>query len=147
MSNPQDSTNPGVVNVADQGDGLTVVNQPVSVGPGTNPGPLTNAGNEGDGLTALDQPVTVGPGTNPGPLVSAADQGDGPLSVDQPVSVGPSQSSASSQEATSSPGEIVEPGVTNAGTRSPQSPNTINTTQNTVVDQIYGQGSPTNVFA
>lgn len=119
MPNPQDSTNPGVVNVADQGDGLTVVNQP----------------------------VTVGRSTNPGPLVSAGDQGDGPLSVDHPVTVGPSQSAASSQAATSSPGEIVEPGVTNAGTRSPQSPNTINTTQNTVIDQIYGQGSPTNVFA
>jgi hypothetical protein len=118
MQNPQDSTNPDLVNVADQGDGLTVV----------------------------DQPVTVGPSTNPGPLVNAGDQGDDPLSVDQPVSVGPSQSSASSQEATSSPGESVEPGVTNAGTYSPQSPDTINTTQNTVVDQIYGQGTPQNVF-
>lgn len=118
MQNPQDSTNPGVVNVADQGDGLTVV----------------------------DQPVTTGPSTNPGPIVSAGDQGDGPLSVDQPVTVGPSQSAASSDTSTSSPGQIVEPGVTNAGAYSPQSPNTINTTQNTVVDQIYGQGNPQNVF-
>lgn len=147
MSNPQDNTNPGIVNVADQGDGLTRVDQPVTVGPGTNPGPLVNTGDQGDGLTSVDQPVTSGPSTNPGPLVNAADQGDGPLSVDQPVVVGPSQSAASSEEATSAPGEIVEPGVTNAGTSSPQSPNTINTTQNTTIGQTYGQGDPTNVFA
>ncbi len=116
--NPETSTNPGVVNVADQGDGLVVV----------------------------DQPVTTGPGTNPGPLVAVAPEGDGPTSVDQPVSVGPSQSSASSATASSQAGESVEPGVTNAGTYSPQSPNTINTTPNTVVNQIYGQGNPTNVF-
>ncbi len=116
--NPEDVTNPGSVNAADQGDG------PLSV----------------------DQTVEVGPSTNPGPLVQAADEGDGPTSVDQPVTVGPSQNSAAAITASNQPGETVEPGLTNAGTYSPQSPNTINTTQDTVVNQIYGQGTPKNVF-
>lgn len=116
--NPQDSTNPGVVNVANQGDGLTVVNQTVKVGPSSNAGSLVNIAAQGDGLTTVDQPVTVGP----------------------------SQSSASSKTSTSSPGQNVEPGVTNAGTFSPMSTNVETTTQNTVVGQIYGQGTPKNVF-
>lgn len=118
--NPQDVTNPGSVNVADEGDGLLSVDQPVTTGPSTNPGPLVQAGDEGFGLGDADP--------------------------NQPVTVGPSQNSAASDVAINFPGEIVEPGVTNAGTSSPVSPDTINTTENTVVNQIYGQGNPQNIF-
>ena len=118
--NPQTATNPGAINVADQGDGLTVVDQPVTTGPSTNPGPLVQAGSEGFGT---DEAFP-----------------------DQPVTVGPSQSSASALTATNIPGEIVEPGVTNAGTYSPVSPNTENVTPNNVVGQVYGQGTPKNVY-
>lgn len=38
MQNPQDTTNPGLVNVADEGDGLIVVDQPVTVSPSYNAG-------------------------------------------------------------------------------------------------------------
>jgi hypothetical protein len=118
--NPQDTTNPGLVNVADQGDGLTVVDQPVSTGPSTNPGPIVQAGAEGFGLGDSDP--------------------------DQPVTVGPSQNSAASIVDINFPGKIVEAGITNAGSFSPLSPDTINTTENTVVNQIYGQGNPQTVF-
>lgn len=36
-------TNPGLVNVADQGDGLLVVDQPVTISPSSNPGTATPA--------------------------------------------------------------------------------------------------------
>jgi len=144
--NPENVTNPGSVNVADQGDGPLSVDQPVTTGPGTNPGPLVGVATEGDGPLSVDQPVTVGPSTNPGPLVQAAAEGDGPTSVDQPVTVGPSQSPASALTASSSPGESVEPGVTNAGTYSPQSPNTEDVTQNNVAGQVYGEGTPINYY-
>jgi len=118
--NPEDVTNPGSVNVADQGDGRTTVDQPVKVGPSSNPGPLVQAGSEGFGL--------------------------GPDDPDQSVQVGPSQSSASAQTARSLTGETVEPGLTNAGTYSPLSPDTLNVTQNNVAGQVYGQGRPKNVY-
>lgn len=35
--NPQETTNPGLVNVADQGDGPLAVDQAVVVGPSQNP--------------------------------------------------------------------------------------------------------------
>ena len=38
MSN-KDVTNPGLVNVADEADGETVVNQTIEVSPSYNPGP------------------------------------------------------------------------------------------------------------
>jgi len=62
------------------------------------------------------------------------------------VRVGPSQSAASALTSPSSPGSSVEPGVTNAGTASPVSPDTENVPQNNVAGQVYGQGTPQNVF-
>jgi hypothetical protein len=133
--NPETSTNPGSVNVADQGDGLLSVDQPVTVGPSYNPGPLVQAGSKapGTGPDSPDQPVTSGPSSNPGPTVQAgsAEPGTGPASPDQPVTTGPSQNS----------GQLVQ-----AGTASPTSPRTTNTTQNNVAGQVYGQGTPANVF-
>lgn len=38
MQNPQDTTNPGLVNVADEGDGRLSVDQPVTVSPSYNAG-------------------------------------------------------------------------------------------------------------
>lgn len=56
-----DVTNPGLVNVADQGDGIVAADQSVTVGPAqiVNPN-LVNVVNQGDGLVAADQAVTVG---------------------------------------------------------------------------------------
>jgi hypothetical protein len=96
----------------------------------TNPG-LVDVVNQGDGLTKVDQAVSTGPSSNAGPLVDVADQGDGLLTVDQPVTVGPAQVSGT---------------TVSAGGGSPQSANTITTTQNTVVGQVYGRGTPADVF-
>ena len=150
MQNPENATNPGLINVADQGDGLTVIDQAVTVGPSSNPGPLVATVSRGFGLGDADpdQPVKVGPSSNPGPLVQASAEGFGvgDANPDQPVTVGPSQNSAAAKTAMSHPGEVVEPGLTNAGTYSPLTPDVINTTENTVVNQIYGTGRPANVF-
>jgi hypothetical protein len=102
-----DVTNPGVTNVADQGNvyGPLVVNQCES---------KTPSGNAGD-------------------LYSVADQGDHLVSIDQCVT------------ATKPIGQGLTPNI-DADLASPVSPDTINTTQNTVVGQIYGQGTPINVF-
>jgi hypothetical protein len=133
--NPDNVVNPGTVNVADQGDGPLSIDQPVTVGPSYNPGPLVQSGSgaPGTGPDSPDQPVTTGPSYNPGPLVQAgsAAPGTGSDFPDQPVTVGPSQNS----------GQLVQ-----AGTDSPTSPRTINTTQNNVAGQVYGQGTPANVF-
>jgi hypothetical protein len=54
--------NPGVVNVADQGDGRLSVDQCVSTSPSQNAGP--SAAGSGSGSTlglVVNQPVTVGP--------------------------------------------------------------------------------------
>jgi hypothetical protein len=59
--NPDNVVNPDLVDVADQGDGPTVVDQPVLVSPSTNPGPLEQGGDLAPGLgtDSPDQPVTV----------------------------------------------------------------------------------------
>jgi len=104
-------------------------------GKSTNPGPLAQAGSSSPivGRESPDQPVTVGRSTNPGPLTQAdaASPIVGLESPDQPVTVTPPMTARQSID---------------GGLNSPTSPNTINTTANTVVNQIYGQGNPTNVF-
>jgi hypothetical protein len=62
------------------------------------------------------------------------------------VSVGPSQNSATSKTASNTAGETVEPGVTNAGTYSPQNARVTNVTLNNVIGQTYGTGAPKNVY-
>jgi hypothetical protein len=97
----------------------------------TNPG-LVNVVDQGDGLLTVDQPVTTGPSTNPGPVVQVSSLAPGAgAPSNQTVGVGPSQTADRSVE---------------AGTYSPQSPNTVNTTQDTVIGQTYGRGDPTNVY-
>jgi hypothetical protein len=110
--NPADVTNPGSVNVANEGFGR--------------------------GPVAPNQPVTLGPGTNPGPIVPADREapGRGPDSPDQPVTVSPSQNA----------GVLGLGGLIQGGSASPTSPNCQNTTENTVVNQIYGTGTPKNVY-
>lgn len=102
--NPQEVTNPDLVDVADQGSGS---------------------------LASPDQPISVGPSQNSGPLVQAAARGEAPATVDQPVTTGPSQVA----------GRTVE-----GGTYSPESPGTINVTANNVAGQVYGTGTPADVF-
>lgn len=60
MSNPNNVVNPGTVNVVNQGDGLTVVDQPVTVSPSSSAGSanIANALNPSGGNT-----ITA---TNPG---------------------------------------------------------------------------------
>jgi hypothetical protein len=53
------------------------------------------------------------------------------VTADQPVTVGPSQNSG---------------GLVQGGTASPTSANCDNTTENTVINQVYGTGTPKNVF-
>lgn len=105
----------------------------MSQGNVVNPG-LINVADQGDGPTSVDQAVRTGASTNSGVLVqssSGAPGFDGP-SVNQPVTTGPSQTSGASVA---------------GGTYSPQSPTTVDTTENTVVNQVYGQGDPANVYA
>jgi hypothetical protein len=104
--NPENIVNPGLVNVVDQGDGLLAVDQPVLVGPGTNPGPLVSGSSlkPGIGADCPDQPVLF---SEPATTALRTVQG---------------------------------------GTASPTSADTINTTENNVAGQVYGQGTPANVF-
>jgi len=132
-----DVTNPGSVNAANEAFGLGPVNpnQPVGLGPGTNPGPtvagLTSA--PGLGPDSPDQPVTVSPSSNAGPLAQAGGfkPGLGAVVADQPVTINPSQNSG---------------GLVQGGTASPISPNCENITGNNVAGQVYGNGSPSNIF-
>jgi hypothetical protein len=130
-----DVTNPGVVNVANEAyDGLAVdvaasslVNQPVSISPNNK----IEMGGDKRPVT-VEQPVIVGTSQNAGPVVPADASGNTrPIATDQDITVGPAQTAQTSVD---------------GGTFSPQSPNTINTNQNTVVGQTYGTGVPANVF-
>lgn len=97
----------------------------------TNPG-LVNVSDQGDGLVSVDQPVTTGPSTNPGPVVQSSGRAPGAgVPSSQTVTVEPSQSS----------GVTVE-----AGVASPQGLSVVNTTENTVINQTYGTGTPANVY-
>lgn len=100
-----DVTNPGCTNVVTQGDGLTSVNQPVTVSPSSNAGSITQGGSYAPGL--------------------------GTEKPDQPVTVTPSMTAQKSVD---------------GGTASPTSPHTINTTENTVVNQVYGSATPAVVY-
>jgi hypothetical protein len=53
-----DVTNPGLVNVANQGDGLTVVDQPVTVSPSSSAGSanVAIAGVSGGGVATTTNP-------------------------------------------------------------------------------------------
>jgi hypothetical protein len=131
----EDVTNPGVVTVADQAfDGLPEniaasngVEEPVSISPNNE------RGDDGDGTpVTVDQAVTVTPQTT-SVNNRRGDSGGGPgaISVDQPVTITPSMTSQRSV-----PGAAFQPG----------NGQVINTTQNNVAGQIYGQGTPQNVF-
>ena len=62
-----DVTNPGVVNVADQADGPTSVDQCVEVGPSQSSGPTVSGTGAGHAVNHLDgQPVIV-----TGPMTAA----------------------------------------------------------------------------
>jgi hypothetical protein len=89
---------------------------------------------QGDGPLSVDQPVVKSPSTNPGPLVPADDEapGTGTDSPDQPVTV--------SRPATTGLNTV------DADVFSPQSANTINTTENTVINQVYGSPNPPDVY-
>ena len=86
-----------------------------------NPG-LVNAADEADGPLSIDQAKTVTrPCTNAGPIVQAADK--------NPIH-GAAEESPSDVTPPMTAQKTIE-----GGTASPTSPNTINTTENTVVEQ------------
>jgi hypothetical protein len=49
MALPTDNTNPGIVNVADQADGLISIDQTIQVSRSYNPGPTVQAADEAFG--------------------------------------------------------------------------------------------------
>ena len=117
-----DVTNPGLVNVADQSDGEIKINQTISVSkPSSNSGPTSQGIAFADKMVKVDQPVTVTPPSNSGPITQGGDlaPGRGVASTD-PSDVTPAMTAQRSVD---------------GGTASPVSPNTINTTQDTVVTQ------------
>jgi membrane protease subunit (stomatin/prohibitin family) len=67
---------------------------------------------------------------NPG-LVNVADQADGPTSVDQAVTVSPPLTAQRSVD---------------GGEFSPERPDVLEVTQNNVAGQVYGTGTPADVF-
>jgi hypothetical protein len=96
-----------------------------------NPG-LVNVAAQGDGRTVVDQEIRVtSPSTNSGPTARGLTYADGPVVVDQEVTVTPAMTAVRTVE---------------GGTSSPLSPHVVNTTQNNVVGQVYGSGTPANVF-
>lgn len=96
-----------------------------------NPG-LVNVADQGDGPTVVDQEVTVShPSTNSGPTARGLTYADGPVVVDQEVTVTPAMTAGRSVA---------------GGTYSPLRPNASSVTQNNVAGQVYGTGTPQNVF-
>jgi hypothetical protein len=125
--------NPGLVSVADQGDGPVVVDQAVSVArPSTNSGPTARGLAYADGPVVVDQEIKVtSPSTNSGPTARGLDYADGEVKVDQPVTVSPPMTAGRS---------------VNGGLDSPLRPGAAEVTQNNVAGQVYGVGTPANVF-
>jgi hypothetical protein len=115
--------NPGLVNVADQADGLTVVEQTITVTrPSTNSGPTAQGLTYADGLVVVEQPITVTvPATGIGPVTQAADLAPG---------LGVETESPSTRSDAMTAQRTVE-----GGTDSPTKAECINTTDNTVVGQ------------
>jgi len=126
--------NPGSVNVADQSDGEIKINQAITVSkPSYNSGPTEQGITFADGVVKKDQPVTVSPSSNAGPLTQGGDLAPGHgVAATDPSDVTPAMTAQRS---------------VNGGTASPVSPNTINTTQDTAINQDVQQFNRTiNVF-
>ena len=142
--------NPGSVNVADQSDGEIKINQAITIGrPSGNSGPTKQGIVFANGTVRKNQAITVSPSTNPGPTAQGIAFADGMVKKNQAVTVSPSSNAGPiTQGGDLAPGRgvaetdpsDVTPAMTaqrsvNGGTSSPVSPNTITTTQNTVVAQ------------
>jgi hypothetical protein len=115
--------NPGLVNVADQADGLISVDQTkIVTRPSTNSGPITQGATLAPGKgTALLSPSDVTPAMTAQRSVAAADEGFGVgVTTDSPSDVTPPMTAQRTVE---------------GGTDSPVKPDTINTTPNTVCGQ------------
>ena len=114
--------NPGLVNVADQSDGEIKINQAITIGrPSSNSGPTAQGIAFADGMVEVDQAVTVSPPSNSGPTTQGGSLAPGRgVAANDPSDVTPPMTAQRSVD---------------GGTASPVSPNTINTTQNTVITQ------------
>ena len=114
--------NPGSVNVADQSDGEILINQTITVSkPSYNSGPTVQGITFADRMVRVDQPVTISPSTNAGPITQGADLAPGRgITATDPTDVTPAMTAQRNVD---------------GGTASPVSPNTANTSQNTVITQ------------
>ncbi len=142
--------NPGLVNVADQSDSEIKINQTIKVSsPSSNSGPTRQGIAFADGTARKNQAITVSPSTNPGPTAQGIAFADGMVEVDQAVTVSPPSNSGPTTQggslapgrgvAANDPSDVTPPmtaqrGV-DGGTASPVSPNTLNTTEDTIVTQ------------
>lgn len=135
MALPKDVTNPGSVNVADQGyDFLAVPDQPVTVSsPASSAVRTVDADDGSTRPVSVDQPVTVSsPASTAVRTVSGNNGSRRPVSVDQPITV-------------TTPGPPLL--TVQAGSFSPdQAGAGPNITQNNVAGQTFGTGLPANVF-
>lgn len=142
--------NPGSVNVADQSDGEIKIDQAITVSrPSSNSGPTAQGIAFADRMVKKDQAVTSSPSSNAGPTAQGIAFANGMVKKNQAVTVSPSSNAGPiTQGGDLAPGRgvaetdpsDVTPAMTaqrsvNGGTSSPVSPNTITTTQNTVVAQ------------
>jgi hypothetical protein len=96
-----------------------------------NPG-LVNVAGQSDGPVVVDQEITVTrPSTNSGPTARGITYADGEVKVDQEITVSPAMTA----------GRTVDGGLA-----SPTRPGVVTTTLNNVAGQVYGSGTPHNVF-
>ncbi len=123
--------NPGLVNVADQAQAPFAINQTIAVGPSTDAGPTVSVVGQAGRPTVIEQPISVGPSGNAGEISQAAGYVPGYGAPNAASQVTPPMTA----------GLTVQ-----AGLASPVSSNTINTTANTAVSQVFGSGSPSNVY-
>jgi len=123
--------NPGTVNVADQAQAPFSINQTVTVGPSTDSGPVVQVVGQSGRPSTVEQAIKVGPSSNPGPVSQAAVLAPGTGVTNAASRVTPPMTA----------GLTVQ-----AGLASPTSVHVVNTALNTTAGQVYGSGSPTNVY-
>lgn len=133
MADPTNVVNPGLTNVADEAyDGLAAQvpdfkTVPVIASPNNK---IEEGGNKRPFV--VDQEITVGPSTNPGPLVPADASGNTKTTkIDQEISVGPSTNAGP---------------ITQGGDFKPGNSDIRDKSGDRIADQVYGTGTPKNVF-
>ena len=132
MANPSTNTNPDLVDIADEAFGVGLPTQipdfkqvPASASVNNK---IEKGGDKRPDVVTQEISVTAASASTNN-VDGGASSGKKTV-VDQEITTGPAQTANTS---------------INGGTFSPTSPNVTNTSQNNVVGQTYGKGSPTNV--